>query len=250
MTAETREPSAPSLVRVAILGHQRVMLAGLSLLLNDVPGFHVVDQVEIFPPEHDDRKRTVRPASEQCVDLFIVDIDGEDSDPLRGLSSIPPAARFMLLASSFNQATLVAAFKRGATGAVLKRESKQVLVEAVRSVSEGKIWLDRSGMTDLVTGLSGATNGRESERANSLTPREKEVVALIGQGLRNLEIGDILGVSEVTVRNHLSAIFRKLCVPTRFKLALYAFSHGLSTPETSWSFRPSTQTGPSKEHAS
>ena len=104
-----------------------------------------------------------------------------------------------------------------------------MLLEAVRHIADGKIWLDRASTAHLVAGLPGATPSvsREASELVQLTRREREVVGLIGRGLRNQIVADQLHVSEVTVRNHLTAIYRKLNVRSRLQLAIYALTHGL-----------------------
>lgn len=71
---------------------------------------------------------------------------------------------------------------------------------------------------------------RRRVKAAALTRREREVVALVAEGLRNKEIAERLSISRATVRHHLSAIFLKLGVPDRLKLIVYAFRHGLAEP--------------------
>ena len=87
----------------------------------------------------------------------------------------------------------------------------------------------------LIGALVGPGDSRpESEQARmeSLTPREREVVGLLCQGLRNKQIADRLAVTDVTVRHHLTSVFSKLGVSNRLGLLLYASKHGLASPHT------------------
>ncbi|HWP41952.1 MAG TPA: response regulator transcription factor, partial [Blastocatellia bacterium] len=70
----------------------------------------------------------------------------------------------------------------------------------------------------------------ESSKIASLTEREREVVALVGEGLKNKQIADRLFISETTVRHHLTSIFDKLGVSDRVELLIYAYRHGLADP--------------------
>jgi DNA-binding NarL/FixJ family response regulator len=72
------------------------------------------------------------------------------------------------------------------------------------------------------------TSADEAARIAQLTEREREVIGLIGEGLRNQQIADRLSISVITVRHHLSSIFSKLDVGDRFELAIYAYRHGLA----------------------
>ena len=70
--------------------------------------------------------------------------------------------------------------------------------------------------------------GLEAETTTQLTRRERGIIALIGEGLKNKEIGERLFISRATVRTHLTSIFAKLGVPDRLKLIVYAYKHGLA----------------------
>jgi DNA-binding NarL/FixJ family response regulator len=70
----------------------------------------------------------------------------------------------------------------------------------------------------------------EEERIAALTKREREVITLVGEGLRNKQIAERLYISEATVRHHLTAIFAKLDVADRFELVIYAYRYGLAKP--------------------
>ena len=97
----------------------------------------------------------------------------------------------------------------------------------------GELWLDRTASADAIAELSRPGRGEHGEpaagRAALLTRRERQVVTLVGEGLRNSQIANRLCISEVTVRNHLTSTFRKLEVANRFQLVAYAFQHGLAT---------------------
>ena len=235
-------------VRVILLGHQPIMLAGLRLLLNRAADLSVVAQLDVAPTTDDARAPGPLPsftAHAKNPDLVIIDIDGGVDRLLPVLApTLPRGTRMMILASALDQQTLAVAFRLGVTGAILKHETPDVLLEAVRQVHSGQVWLDQSSTTELVARLSETpqTSTPEARRATSLTGRERQVVALAGEGLRNMEMADRLCISEVTVRNHLTAIFRKLKLSNRFQLALYAFKHGLSKlPTTFRTRRPASR---------
>jgi NarL family two-component system response regulator LiaR len=76
--------------------------------------------------------------------------------------------------------------------------------------------------------ISYKTTPEEAVKISHLTDREREVVMLVGEGLRNQQIADRLFISVITVRHHLSSVFSKLDVKDRFELAIYAYRHGLA----------------------
>ncbi len=244
MSGQTRK--AP--IRVMLLGHQPIMLAGLGLLLDRAADLSVVAQPDVGPTTDDGDSLGPLPsftARAKNPDVIIIDIDGGMGRLLPVLApAVPRGTRMMILASALEQQTLALAFRQGVTGAIRKDDAPDVLLEAVRQVHRGQVWLDQSSTTELVTRLSETphTSTPEAQRATSLTARERQVVALAGEGLRNLEMADRLSISEVTVRNHLTAIFRKLKLSNRFQLALYAFKHGLSKlPATFGARRPASR---------
>jgi DNA-binding NarL/FixJ family response regulator len=148
-------------------------------------------------------------------------------------------------------------------GIVRKLEAGDVLVKAIRKVSAGEVWLDGVLMARVLSDLwtarnpngdaNGHANGNgvsdkerkvaemwkpknagsedyETVKIARLTEREREVVTLIGEGLRNQQIADRLCISVITVRHHLSSVFSKLEVGDRFELAIYAYRYGLAKP--------------------
>jgi DNA-binding NarL/FixJ family response regulator len=123
------------------------------------------------------------------------------------------------------------AIRRGAMGIVLKQQAADLLLKAIRKVHAGEVWIDRSMMGSVLDDVrSERQQGSNSEATKiaSLTPREREVVALVSEGLKNKLIGERLYISETTVTHHLSSVFSKLEVSDRLELIIYAFRHGLA----------------------
>jgi DNA-binding NarL/FixJ family response regulator len=83
---------------------------------------------------------------------------------------------------------------------------------------------------DLTRPPSSPQTSAEATKIARLTEREREVITLVGEGLRNKHIAERLYISEATVRHHLTAIFAKLDISDRFELAIYAYQHGLAKP--------------------
>ena len=221
------KPATPS-VRVLLIGNQPIMLAGLRLLLDREPDIEVIG--DGTPARTGDGKTKPRHA-----DVIVLDLDG-GADLLTVIApSVPRGTRLLILSSALDRGTLALAFRHGATGAVRKQQQPEVLAKAVRAVHNAEIWLEQTDMELLVTELSASSetaSSPEARRAASLTHRERQVVALIGEGLRNTQVAIRLHISDVTVRNHLTSVFRKLRVTGRFELALYAFRYGLSKVPT------------------
>ena len=160
-------------------------------------------------------------------DVVLLSLSGnkdDDTKIVRDLISFCGRVPLLaLLGSDCDQNLALYVVRLGARGVVLKTKPPLELRKAIHKVSEtDEIWLDRSGLSKLITQLSTPT-GVISTRSESLplSEREREVVALVIQGLKNKDIGERLFISEITVRHHLTAIFNKLGLSSRFELMTY-----------------------------
>jgi DNA-binding NarL/FixJ family response regulator len=249
--------SIPPPIRVFLVKDEPVTREGLRLLLNSQPGITVVGEVS-------NCREGIAEVMRNQPDIILMDINLGDE---RGLTCIQEVRRVatlaevIILSGSDNLDLHHSAISRGAKGLVRKSETSDILVKAIKKVHAGEVWLDGMLMARVlnefwfllaatqaeaeasnpdhapgprpeVVKVNGASNGgppgAESTKIALLTEREREIVGLIGQGLRNKEIADRLFISVVTVRHHLSSIFDKLEVSDRFGLAIYAFRYGLA----------------------
>jgi DNA-binding CsgD family transcriptional regulator len=137
----------------------------------------------------------------------------------------------ILLTASDNQLEFVQALKLGCCGIVPKQTATELLIDSIRRVNAGEIWLDSNTTASVIRRFvtneeappqqdSSPADPRELERT-LLSPREYEVVSLVAQGFKNKEIADKMLITEHTVKNHLHNIFDKLLVSDRLELALY-----------------------------
>jgi DNA-binding NarL/FixJ family response regulator len=117
---------------------------------------------------------------------------------------------------------------------VLKEMAADVLVKAIEKVHAGEAWLNRTMIADVLADLPRASKGEGGSgglpRIRSLSAREREVLALIGEALSNKRIAERLCITETTVRHHLTSIFSKLGVSDRLELLVYAHRHKLVPP--------------------
>ena len=218
-----------SAVRVMLLGVPRLFRSGLRSVLECEADVTVVAEAETAQ-----EARTV--LTQNGVDVCVVDVDREGNAELldAALETVHTGKlAVIVLTGRVGQLGLSEALHRGVSGVVLTDQAPDILREAVTRVHAGEAWLNR----DMTAGvLSQLTAGRRSfqrsdplPREPVLTPREREIVALVGRGLRNREIAQALHISSVTVRNHLTSIFRKLGLSSRVGLAAHAYRHGLAT---------------------
>jgi len=158
-------------------------------------------------------------------DVVLLDLKMPDQDGLgvlRGLAELGTGVRAIVLTASEDERDYVEAVRRGARGLVLKQMATARLLEGIRKVHRGELWIDQRVAADVLK-----VAGRPAP-GELLTAREQQVVTLVAQGFRNKEIAEKLSLSEQTVKNHLHAIFDKLGVSDRLELALYALHHRLA----------------------
>jgi len=165
-------------------------------------------------------------------DVLLLDLKMPDPDGLAVLSELGGAessVRTIVLTASEDERDYVETVRRGARGIVLKQAATERLLEGIRKVHRGEIWIDQRVAAEVVKAMSRppAAPSTRGEKG-LLTPRESEIVSLVTQGLRNKEIAEKLSISEQTVKNHLQNIYDKLGVSDRLELALYALHHKLA----------------------
>jgi DNA-binding NarL/FixJ family response regulator len=124
------------------------------------------------------------------------------------------------------------AVKKGAVGVVVAQNPPEILYKAIEKVHAGQVWLDRSLIASFVIQNTHADIPAYIEpktiRIARLSKREREIISLAGEGLKNQQIADQLFLSEVTVRHHLTSIFKKLAVSDRLELVIYAYQNSLA----------------------
>ena len=213
-------------IRVCIIEDHAVVRAGLKMLLTSQPDIEVVGEAL-------DRKGAFEVAERVRPDLFLVDIQLGRESAVDFLDELLTScdARAILLTGASTEEQIQKAIQAGATGLVYKEEAPEVLIRAIRKVHAGEAWLSRAVMTSALTRFrhphDSKTGNTDATKIETLTAREREIVALVAKGLNRKKISERLFVSEATVRNHLSSIFAKLGVSNQFELVFFAQRHGL-----------------------
>jgi two-component system, NarL family, response regulator LiaR len=158
------------------------------------------------------------------LDLVMPRLGGLEA--IRRIREVAPATRVLVLTSFADDDTVLPAVRAGAAGYLLKDVQPPELVGAIRTVHAGEALLAPAVATMLVEQLA-AEDGAGAERDDHLTPREREVLALLARGRANKVIARDLGVSERTVKTHVSNILAKLNLTDRTQAAVYAVRHGI-----------------------
>ena len=175
----------------------------------------------------------LRKAKEIRPDLVIMDIglpDISGIDVTRNIREILADTRVVILSIHLKIEYITKAFRAGATGYITKESATERLLQCLESVSKGEYFMDPSLAHEVVESLM-KSEKEEVKSADagyaSLTPREKEVMCLLAEGLSITEIADKLFISRKTVENHRSNILSKLDLHSTMELVRYAARYGL-----------------------
>ncbi len=168
-------------------------------------------------------------AQEFSPDVILMDINMPGLNGLEAISEIRKMnlpVKIIVLTIHEDREYLFKTLQMGAEGYVLKDAETDVLIEAIRSVHAGNSFIQPNMTKELIKEFNRVTMRENSKHEmKNLTAREMEVLELIAEGMINKEIARQLFISEKTVKNHVSNIFKKLNVSDRTQAAIYAFKH-------------------------
>jgi DNA-binding NarL/FixJ family response regulator len=202
-------------IRVLIVDDHAVVREGLRTFLELQDDMQVVGEAG----DGDDAVAVAERVLPDVVlmDLVMPGVDGIEA--MRRLRRQVPSARAIVLTSFVDEERILPAIRAGAAGYLIKNVDPQELARAVRMAADGETLIDPTVASRLVEVLADA---HDAPRPEQLTPREQEVLELIGRGYSNKRIALELGVAEKTVKNHVSHVLSKLGVADRTQAALYA----------------------------
>ena len=214
--------------RVVIVDDHTLFREGLKTILATEDDIEVVADL-------DSAEDIVELVWQTRPDLLLLDIrmpHGSGLDAIPAVLKISPTTHVLVLTASDEKEEHVRAFRLGAKGVILKDSARQTLMQAIRTVYRGEMWMDPRMSSALVDELShmGGDPDVSVRHENGLTERELEIVRLVASGYKNKEVGSSLSISERTVKTHLTNIFQKLGVRDRVGLVMYALKHGINAP--------------------
>ncbi|TML71574.1 MAG: response regulator transcription factor [Actinobacteria bacterium] len=215
----------PETIRILVVDDHAVVREGLRVFLDLQDGFEVVG-------EAGDGDEAVSAAERLRPDVVLMDLvmprrDGVSA--MRALRDRVPGARVIVLTSFLDEDKLLPALRAGAAGYLLKNAQPEELERAVRAASAGEAVLDPVVAARLVDALAASGNEDPIDR---LTPREREVLQLIGRGFPNKRIARELELAEKTVKTHVGHVLAKLGVTDRTQAAVIAVRAGLVDPRS------------------
>jgi len=217
-------------IRVMLVDDHALFRKGVASLLAACPDIEVVG-------EADDGAQALAKVADLMPDLILMDIQMPGMDGLeatRRIKAEHPYAKIVMLTVAEEDRSLFEAIKAGAQGYLLKKIDPQEFLAMVRGVSRGEAPISRAVAARILGEFGRRVQGPQPEEpAGKLTPREREVLQLLTQGNTNKEIGNVLCVSENTVKNHLKNILAKLHLQNRVQAAAFALREGIVPEEAS-----------------
>lgn len=210
-------------IRVLLVDDHTLLRQGLRKLLELEPSLEVVGEAE-------NGKEAIFKVRELNPDVVLLDINmpginGVETTAL--LKQSHPETKVIMLTIHKDDEYIFEAIKAGASGYLLKDVDTQYLVKAVEAAFRGESIVDPSIASKLLKEFSRISRGGGESTHDSLTEREKEILKLLVQGLSNRDVAEKLFISEKTVKNHISNIFRKLEVTDRTQAVVKALKLGM-----------------------
>jgi two-component system, NarL family, nitrate/nitrite response regulator NarL len=217
---------SPATIDIFVSDDHAMFREGLRKLLEAEPGMRIVGEAA----DGEETVRLVRQLNPQVLllDLSLPKLTGLEA--LRELSKLGIQTRTIVLTAAIEGEQIVEALQLGAHGIVLKHSALQLLLKSIRCVNDGQYWVGQEGVSDLIQALRRtmpSPSTASPARDFGLTPRERQVIALVGAGYTNKDLARELTISENTAKHHLTNVFDKLGVSNRLELVLFAVEHRL-----------------------
>jgi DNA-binding NarL/FixJ family response regulator len=214
------------MIRVLLADDEAMIRAGVRSILS------TEDDIEVVA-EASDGRQAVALARAHRPDIALLDIRMPIMDGLTAaaeLRSAVPEVSVVILTTFDEDEYVARALSEGVNGFLLKAADPRELILGVRAVAEGAAYLSPKIAHRVIARVSGdrlARNEAAARQVAGLTPRERDVLALVGQGLSNQDIGRRLYLAEGTVKAHVSAILLRLPARNRVQAAIVAYQAGL-----------------------
>jgi len=214
-------------MRIAIVEDHTLAREGLRMLIESQADMEIAAEAGTV----EEALAAVRGGEKPDVVLLDLDLGGINIvERIPEILEASEDTRVLVLTGIRDPELHLRALRLGALGLVLKDQAGQTVLKAIRKVHAGEAWIDRSMTANLLVDVSTAEakRAREAAKIATLSHREREIVAVLCEGLSNRQIAEKLFISESTVRNHMTSILSKLELLDRFELAIYCFRHGVA----------------------
>ncbi|MEU0071608.1 response regulator transcription factor [Streptomyces sp. NPDC006332] len=216
-------------VRVLLADDQTLVREAFAMLVESAPDMEVVGQAATG-------REAVRLAGGTRADLVVMDLrmpdlDGIEATRLIAANEDLAGVRVLVLTTYDTDENIVEALRAGASGFLVKDTRPAELLDAIRTVAAGDALLSPGPTARLIERFLRSPSARVAGGGpGCLSQREREVLALVGRGLNNTEIAELLGLSPLTAKTHVSRIMGKLGARDRAQLVVVAYESGVVTP--------------------
>src|SRR5215472_10490029 len=208
-------------IRLIVADSQAIFRAGLRKIFALEDDIRVVGQAETLA-------QTLAAAKKFSADVLIFEAALTPS-PMEAVADLlrqAPQMKLVVVTHEPNEEMTLELFRRGVHGIVSREVEPEILVECLRKVSQGEPWLDRQGVSWVLSAYrTQGTRPAGSRPKVQLTPKESLIVSCVTQGMKNKEIALRVGTTEQVVKNYLRKVYDKLGVADRLELALYCLNH-------------------------
>jgi two-component system response regulator DevR len=213
-------------IRILIVDDHAVVRIGLKTVLANATGFRVVGEAGTV-------NDAITLAVQARPDVVLMDVrlpDGSGVEACRRIKADNPDIRVVMLTSYQDEEAIVGSVMAGASGYLLKQADAERLIQAIRDAAAGDSSLDPRAAGTLLSQFRELSAKQAEAELAGLTDRERRMLALIAEGYTNRAIGEVLHLSEKTVRNHVSQLLRKLGFQRRSQAAAWAGQRRLELP--------------------
>lgn len=226
-TETTKSAGTRQMIGILIVDDHEVVRVGLRHLIEKKPHMKIVGEAW-------NRADALKIATREQPEIILLDLclgaeNGADAIP--ELLSVSEESRIIVLTAVQDEEELRRVSRLGAAGVIAKDAPTDMVIKAIDRVHAGELWLNRRLTAALVAELrrpgQESLSSDEGKMIAQLSDREKEVISLIGEGLKNKQIADRLFISETTVRHHITSILKKLQVSDRLELLIFAYKNNL-----------------------
>ncbi|CAI3943592.1 MULTISPECIES: response regulator [Commensalibacter] len=214
------------IIKILLIDDHALFRSGLKFLLETEKDFEIVGEAQ-------DGLQGVKLAGALHPDIILLDLDMPvmaGKETLQQLLNTDPTLKILILTVSEDDEDLLECMKIGAKGYLLKNIDTDFLLNSIRKTLEGNNILSPEMTTKLI-GQFKSSKQHNDEPYNlyeTLTPREKEILAWLTKGVSNKEIARFFNLSESTIKLHVQNILRKLNIHSRVQAAVFALEHGFN----------------------
>jgi len=208
-------------VRVILADSQAIFRAGLRKIFALEDDLRVVGQAETA-------SQAFIAAQKFSADILLFEaaLAPNPADAVIELIKQNPALRLVVITEEPNEELTLELFRRGAHAIVSREVEPELLVDCLRKVAQGELWLDSRGIHWVLAAYrTQALRGGGMQPKAHLTPKESVIVACVTQGMKNKEIAQHVGTTEQVVKNYLRKVYDKLGVADRLELALFCLNN-------------------------